>query len=172
MGSHKDVHEKYKNKRLILTILTVIVFKLMNGQGLKINLSLDSCIYLNGENPVVFVLTNEDSVDCWVKTEHLPIYFGIYSEDEEIVSRKTSQQNDRLNQGEYTKIEGNSTVKIMWNLNFENYNLVKNQKYFIQTSYEYNHLTREEKKRVKKTDFKLIQSRINAKSGLFSACKY
>jgi hypothetical protein len=102
----------------------------------------------------------------------LPFYFGIYSSNGDVVQRKTTRHLNAIGNNEYTKIDKNSKVTVEWLADFfDNYDFKLNQDYYIDTSYEYSHLTRDEKRKSRNPNFKLIQSKIDTRSNKFKICK-
>jgi hypothetical protein len=142
------------------------------GQQLDIKIVIDTCIDARLQNKVEFVIENHSTYDYWIKNEFLPFYFSIYTPDGELVGRKTTRHLNSIGNTEYTKIDKNSRVIVHWVADFfDNYDFQINKKYYIKTCYEYPFLTREEKKKSKNSDFKLIQSKNYAKSNIFRICR-
>ncbi len=157
---------------LIILFVNLIICNYSSSQNLDIKIRIDTCIDARLKNKVDFIIENNNDFDCWIKTEFLLFYFGIYSFNGDLVQRKTTRHLNEIGKNEYMKIGKKSKVTIEWSADFfDNYDFKPNEKYYIATSYEYSHLTKDEKKKFKNSDFKLIQSRIDAKSNNFRIFK-
>lgn len=155
---------------ILITLLQLSVSSF--GQTLDINITIDTCIDARFKNKVSFVIENRNSIDYWIKTEFLTYYFQVFDTNGESIGRKTTRHLNLIGNNEYTKIEKSTIVTIDWLADFfDNYDFQINQEYYLVTSYEYPYLTRDEKKKNKKNDFKLVQSKIEAKSNRFRICK-
>jgi hypothetical protein len=156
---------------IILSLVSLIISEFSFCQNLDIKIKTDTCIDASIENKIIFVIENNNDFDYWIKTEYLTFYFGVYTLKGEPVQRRTTRHLNRIGKNEYTLIDKNSKVTVEWITDFfDNYRFKFNHDYYIQTSYEYIHMTREEKKKSKKPNFKLIQAKIDAKSNQFKTC--
>lgn len=158
-------------KNLILVVILVLLQGYAFSQNLTISIKVDTCIDARYSNNVSYIIENHGNSDLWIKTEYLNMYFGVYSSSGEMVQRKTTRHNNEINVDEYTKIEKNSQVVVTWKADFfDNIKFELGQEYYIEAGYEYLHPNRDEKKRSRRSDFVLIQSRIDAKSNRFRIC--
>ena len=145
-------------KYVIILLMGLWVCSNSIGQKLDIGVKIDSCIDPYGLNKVDFIIRNMNDFDCFIKTNFLAVYFGIYASDGELVQKKSSNHLNRIGENEYTRVGKNSNVTITWLADFwDNFDFKINQEYYIISSYEYSHLTRKEKKKFKNSDFKLIK---------------
>ena len=138
------------------------------------SIEIDTCINASSSNYVSFIIENPTDSDLWIRTYFLVLYRGVYSLNGKMVSRKTTRHSNVEDIGEeqYTKIDKNSTRTIKWMANFfENTQFELNKEYYIETGYEYSHLTRKEKNKFPKSGLKLAQKRFNGKSNVFKICK-
>jgi hypothetical protein len=158
-------------KYLFLLFICLQTGKLTIGQKLEISIKIDTCVDARLHNKVSFEIANKDNIDYWIKTEFLPFYFALYNVKGEMIERKTTRHLNLIGNSEYTLIPKNSKVKIDWLADFfNNYDFSLNQDYYLETSYEYSHLAKEEKKKSKNSDFKLYQTKVTAKSNKFKIC--
>ncbi len=156
----------------IFLLLSILVCSHSFGQGLTIKIKVDSCVDANATNRVQFLIENKNNFECVIKTNFLPFYFGIYSLNGEMVPKKSSRHLNNVGNDEYIKIGKNSSESISWLADFwDNFEFKLNQEYYIATTYEYSHLTKDEKKKFKKSDIKLVQSKNNGQSNNFRICE-
>jgi len=157
----------------IFLLASIVLYNHSLGQGLTIKIKVDNCVDANTINKVQFLIENNNNFDCVVKTEFLPFYFGIYSLTGEMVQRKTSRHLNTVGNNEYIQIGKNSSESIYWLADFwDNYEFKPNQEYYIATTYEYSHLTKDEKKKFKNSDVKLVQSKNQGQSNNFRVCMH
>jgi hypothetical protein len=154
---------------ILITLLQLNISSF--GQTLDISITIDTCVDARFKNRVSFVIENRNSIDYWIKTELLTYYFQVIDINGQSIGIKTTRHLNLIGNNEYTKIEKSTKVTIEWLADFfDNYDFQINHEYYIVASYEYPNLTRDEKKKSKKTDFKLVQSKIEAKSNRFRIC--
>lgn len=160
------------NKTAII-LLFLVSFNQLFAQNVTIDIKIDSCVYEHKLiNKITFILENNNDFDCWIVADFLPYSFGIFDSDGNIVPRKNTKHFNLIGGDEYVKIEKKSTAIVEWDTDFF-YQLIfdKLKTYHIETSYKYSKLTKEEKKRSRKSDFNLIQEQIDAKSNEFKICE-
>jgi hypothetical protein len=158
-------------KSLTFLLISLILWNDIIAQQLIIKIKVDTCIDVNKMNKVEFLVENNNNFDCVVKTEYLPFYFGVYSVTGEIVHRKTSRHNNIVGYNEYVTIDKNSSKVIPWLADFwGNLQFKLNQEYYIEATYEYSYLTKEEKRKFKKSLVKLVKSKNSGRSNFFRIC--
>jgi hypothetical protein len=159
-------------KLSIFLLISIFFYNHSIGQELIIKIKVDTCINPNAVNKVEFLIENKNNFECVVKTEFLPFYFGIYSLTGEMVERKSTRHLNAIGNKEYIIIGKNSSESISWSADFwDNFEFNQNQEYYIATTYEYSYLTRNEKKKFKKSDIKLVKSKNKGQSNNFRICK-
>ncbi|MFS4447863.1 hypothetical protein [Maribacter sp. 2307UL18-2] len=134
-------------------------------------LEIDTCIDLSSQNNVTFVIENPTDSDIWINPLYLTFYFGVYSEDGNIISRKTTRPLNGL-ESEYVKVEKKSKKELNWRADFfDNYQLELNKKYYLECGYEPPHLRRKDKRKLNEQNIILSENRFDGKSKLFRICE-
>ncbi len=159
-------------KRLNLTFVLLIFSIFCYAQDLRMSLEIDSCIDETEINKVFFIIENATDSDYWLKANHLTFYLGVYSNNGQMVSRKTTRHINPIEATDYIKVDKKSKIKLEWRTDlFDNLRFDSNQKYYLESGYELTHLTRDEKKKFTRSGLKLAQQKFSGRSNLFEVCK-
>ncbi|WP_320556846.1 hypothetical protein [Winogradskyella aquimaris] len=134
-------------------------------------LEIETCIDTSSQNNVTFIIENLTDSDIWINPLYLTFSFGIYSEDGNIVSRKTTRHLSGL-KSEYLKVDKKSKKELKWTADFfDNYQFELNKEYYLECGYEPPYLRRKEKRKLKESNIFLSENRFDGKSNLFRICK-
>ena len=134
-------------------------------------LELQTCIDVSNQNIVTFIIDNPTDSDIWINPQYLTFYFGIYSNDGNLISRKTTRHLNGL-ESEYVKVEKKSKKELEWIADFfDNYHFETNKEYYLECGYEPPHLRRKEIKKLKESNIVLSENQFDGKSNLFRICK-
>lgn len=156
--------------KLIINVILILIPSIYFSQDLKMELKVETCIDISSQNKVTFIVENPTNSDVWINPSYLNFYFGIYSEDGNMISKKTTRHLNGL-KSQHIKVEKKSKKELEWNADFfDNYQFELNKKYYLECGYE-PHMGRKEKRKLHKQNIVLSENRFNGKSNIFWVCK-